>query len=298
MDYVKRDTNLFDTMHFVDYPYNIHDDVNGPQPDATNAVAAIGNIGRSLIFGKNGQVNTGTWSKAFSTLALIHFIGDMHQPLHATALFSKKWKFNPPLGDRGGNDFKCDYTSETGMKYTQIHLLYDCVGGLYCDYMPSTITPEYEMQIKTITDSVMETYPVSGYDSEYLFPSTMFNSRKAFNTTVTGWAIESFEAAKGLYDQLEPGQALTPEFIADLRPLLLERIAVAGYRLAHVLERTDLTKVGPEPYQEAKQIYRISIIALAVLLVVAIVFAAFYKHLYTESKTAAYVNFNNVQVQG
>jgi len=38
---------------------------------------------------------------------LVHFVGDLHQPLHATSRFT----VNMPEGDAGGNDFKIVYNS-------------------------------------------------------------------------------------------------------------------------------------------------------------------------------------------
>ncbi len=293
MDYVKRDTNLFDTMHFVDFPYNIHNDIEGPQPESTNAVSAIINIGNSLFFSKK---NSQTWGKAFSTLALLHFVGDMHQPLHAAALFSDLWKFRLPFGDRGGNDFKCKYTSETGMTYTQIHLLYDCLGGLHCDYMPITMTPEYEKLIKDFVDDLMEKYPITKYDPEVLTPSNMFDSKSKFGKVIRSWAEdESFVLAKKLYDQLTPGEELTPAFIAELRPILLERVAMAGYRLAYILDHANFSKNGPEPNFAEKQIYQMIVVGVTAFFIIAIIVACIYRHKYTEAKEDAYVNIANIQ---
>lgn len=67
-------------------------------------------------------------------LMLLHFVGDLHQPLHCTALFNEQ--FLPPLGDRGGNDFKIKYTSEFNKNYTQLHSLFDAVAGEYTYVMP------------------------------------------------------------------------------------------------------------------------------------------------------------------
>ena len=293
MDYIKRDTNLYDTIHYVDYPYNIHGDIEGPQPESTNAVTALGQIANTLIFDKSDSART--WGKAFSTLALIHIIGDFHQPLHATSLFSKKWNFLLPFGDVGGNRFKINYVSESGMTYKQIHLLYDCLGGLYCDYMPIVMTPEYEKQIREVTDTLMKEFPKEKYDPEILYPSNMFESKKKFTAAMEAWANESFELSKPLYDQLTPNQTLTPEFITELRAVLLERVAIAGYRLAHVLEKINTTKVGPEPYLKERQLYRVVMIVTSLLFIVALVVATIYKHLYNESRAAAYMSFSTIQ---
>ena len=44
-------------------------------------------------------------------------MGDIHQPLHASSLFDKRF----PYGDMGGNLFKINYTE----KIEQLHKLFD-----------------------------------------------------------------------------------------------------------------------------------------------------------------------------
>jgi hypothetical protein len=56
---------------------------------------------------------------SFNLRLLIHYIGDIHQPLHATSRFTSKY----PEGDRGGNSFAL--TSSDGV--TQLHALWDSV---------------------------------------------------------------------------------------------------------------------------------------------------------------------------
>jgi len=120
MDYIKRDTIMFDNYHFIDFPHTLRDDdapEGVPQPESINLLAGLANIYKTM---SSKADNTGIWGKGFSTLMLLHLIGDMHQPLHAVSLFSKEHNFLPPLGDMGGNKYAVEYTSETGMKYVQV----------------------------------------------------------------------------------------------------------------------------------------------------------------------------------
>jgi hypothetical protein len=41
--------------------------------------------------------------RAIALAWLMHLVGDLHQPLHATALLSSRMNFEPPSGDQGGN---------------------------------------------------------------------------------------------------------------------------------------------------------------------------------------------------
>jgi len=48
---------------------------------------------------------------------LIHVLGDIHQPLHASSLFDDRF----PKGDMGGNLYKIQYTENI----EQLHKLFD-----------------------------------------------------------------------------------------------------------------------------------------------------------------------------
>jgi len=68
-----------------------------------------------------------SWSlgDSFDLRLLIHFVGDIHQPLHATSRYTSKY----PHGDAGGNGFKL--TSKDGV--TNLHSLWDSVLYSYPD---------------------------------------------------------------------------------------------------------------------------------------------------------------------
>ncbi len=53
---------------------------------------------------------------------LLHLVGDVHQPLHCTALFSERF----PEGDRGGNLLRVRID---GGEPTKLHLLWDGLFG-------------------------------------------------------------------------------------------------------------------------------------------------------------------------
>lgn len=48
---------------------------------------------------------------------LVHVLGDIHQPLHASSLFNDRF----PKGDQGGNLFKIKYSKDI----EQLHKLFD-----------------------------------------------------------------------------------------------------------------------------------------------------------------------------
>lgn len=62
--------------------------------------------------------------RSFMIRFLLHIVGDVHQPLHSSALFSPEF----PDGDQGGNLFKITYKT-----YDELHALWDAACDKYGD---------------------------------------------------------------------------------------------------------------------------------------------------------------------
>ena len=58
---------------------------------------------------------------SFNLRMLIHFTGDIHQPLHTTSRFSKDF----PNGDLGGNKFHLTPRANSTDPITNLHALWD-----------------------------------------------------------------------------------------------------------------------------------------------------------------------------
>ena len=82
--------------HFVDLPFS-QDGTPLQQPKKPNALTQIVEF-RKTIASKTADDDV----KSYDLVWLIHLVGDVHQPLHATARFST----DSPKGDHGGNDVK------------------------------------------------------------------------------------------------------------------------------------------------------------------------------------------------
>ena len=92
-----------------------------PVDDAQNAVWAINDSCSTL-----SSVKEDTYGQSKSILGktialrnLVHFLGDIHQPLHATNRFSAEH----PDGDQGGNKFKIVHYSNS--RWNNIHFIWD-----------------------------------------------------------------------------------------------------------------------------------------------------------------------------
>jgi hypothetical protein len=90
------DKNIHRYWHFVDLPFS-RDETPLKQPKKPNALTQI-ILFRDTIASNSADDDV----KSYDLVWLLHLVGDVHQPLHATARFSQA----SPDGDRGGNDVR------------------------------------------------------------------------------------------------------------------------------------------------------------------------------------------------
>ena len=75
--------------------------------------------------------------KAFALRLIIHYIGDIHQPLHTVA----EVNHSHPKGDKGGNDEKVPDTTGDGVD--NLHAIWDSVIYKYPGYAKLVSTIKY-----------------------------------------------------------------------------------------------------------------------------------------------------------
>lgn len=125
--------------HFIDQPYYPDGNNNYPFVEPTeNVVAAMGTLYDWLSY--NGTAYKSSYyyttiknyfpeednARSFALRLLIHYVGDVHQPLHATTLVTDDY----PNGDAGGN-FE-HLPSICGA--SNLHAVWDSTSYQYCGY--------------------------------------------------------------------------------------------------------------------------------------------------------------------
>lgn len=218
-------TEQHSKWHYVDIPFET-DGVKGPQPefqwdgqsDPANLVQAMQKMLADL---KNHQ--TAADRRAIDVCWVEHLVGDAHQPLHATSWFSNEY----PHGDLGG---LLDIVQNDRNETVNLHYLWDSIEGLSLD-------PDI---IRASADRIEAAHPLSKMKV------------RATDLSVVDWVEESFTAAKSAAylngslphapravgatipsdaPQIPAGYSRAAQATAD------ERIALAGYRLAALLDQ-------------------------------------------------------------
>lgn len=199
----------FSRWHYIDNPIS----GDGTLPPSglvgtDNVVWAISQIEPVV---KNNKANV--FEQGRFLAFLIHLVGDAHQPLHTVTRVTAAH----PNGDRGGNDFivQCPL-SDTKMASKNLHACWDQGIGLF----DNTPTPD---KINMLETQITTDYPESYFADQI----------KDLNPQ--DWINEGVNAAPiYVYTTLE-GKPLNAAYIRSSRDFTEQRIALAGYRLAALL---------------------------------------------------------------
>jgi hypothetical protein len=201
--------------HFADIDVCKPFDPKGP---CAGGNCVIGQIARNqrLLADKHLNPRERLMALAF----LIHFVGDLHQPLHAAER----------AGDQGGNRLKVHYGV---LPHSNLHTVWD---GLLADRALST--------------------PPGG--AQGLLAGTTQESRAAMATgTPTDWARESWQIARDtVYPAATHAPACPPSAPADagldeaaiqrLIPVVRDQVLKGGIRLAKMLDDAFAGRVPPK----------------------------------------------------
>lgn len=196
------DVHAYDAWHYIDLPSNLSPSKGFAQVDRHNVVWAIGQSAQVV-----GSHHSTPFEKALFLHFLIHFVGDIHQPLHCISLVSQQF----PSGDKGGNLFYI-----RGVDSDNLHHYWDQGAGIL-------VHLKRYRQIEAFATDIEADYP------RRLFV------RELAETDPKAWALASYQQAKeNVYVSLVEGQ-ITRKYQERAQKLSRQQIALAGYRLALML---------------------------------------------------------------
>ena len=210
-DDVRNDRRETGPWHYKDLFFRTDGKAAKNKPDAVNAVSKI--VEFTAILKDRTKTDS---QRAEALRFLVHFVGDIHQPLHAVARETDAL----PGGDRGGNLFAIlpPDGSERGPK--NLHSLWDDGAGLLQSY------PRDQSRVVAMAEArtLMATLPRSS------FP-------RAGESNPEKWAEESADFARKKVYSLTEGTVPPKDYLERSRTLAAQRLALAGYRLADLLNK-------------------------------------------------------------
>ena len=172
----------------------------------TKNVAFMINLAKHVLKGEDTS-----YSKSLMIRFLIHFMGDIHQPLHVASRYSTQL----PKGDKGGNLFK--------LKKMNLHKLWDHALGYLSKYHRPMTKSNIEFT-ETLANILMEEFPRSIFSKE-------LKTKDGFEI-----AQEIHLYAEGIvYQDIIEGSIPSNSYLEDGYKLCRRLMALAGYRLSDAL---------------------------------------------------------------
>jgi hypothetical protein len=203
------------SWHYIDFR-PIFDGI----PERTNAGAEPENVLSRINWAMNTlRKGTGSNKTDAETLGfLYHLVGDVHQPLHAATRYTAA----NPNGDQGGNFFKIQMPPEAHI--SNLHAFWDAAGGAFGFVSPKRpLDQAGKDRMLALAREVMKEFPAEAVPEWK-------------NLDPHDWVIESNDLARQVvYKNISEGETPSKAYTDAAQKLSRKRLAIAGYRLAGVL---------------------------------------------------------------
>lgn len=190
-DEIKADRkySAYFAWHFVNYPLGMR------YEDSEKSKYGDLIVGIEECISKIKNKENSKKVRAFHLKVLVHLIGDLHQPLHASR-----------AEDKGGNDIQVQWFGEG----SNLHRVWD-----------KNLIESYGM---TYTELATELDQVSRKERKKIQEGTIYD-----------WVDESHVICAKLYDSAKVGQKLAYRYGYDYNEILFQQLQRGGLRLAKVL---------------------------------------------------------------
>ena len=200
-------------LHFIDKPFSL-DGTALPAVEPENIVKALEDNVEIL------KTSTDKNAQAQALRLVIHFVGDIHQPLHCTAKVSGAH----PDGDKGGNLFKIKVMKNGQLKDSNLHSYWDGGIGAFPPTGPKFAPPPLK-SIPPAASLAKKGNPASD-------PALKLDDPFNFDA----WADESFQLGQDVvYKGIRSGRKPSANYNAKALKVARKRVAWGGYRLAALL---------------------------------------------------------------
>ncbi len=203
-------------LHFIDHPFTT-DSSTLPSnlPGEKNIVSALKDNVNVL------KTSTDDKERAQALRLVIHFVGDVHQPLHSATRVTQAHL----QGDRGGNDFSIKLRNANGdLRNSNLHSYWD--GGI--GNFPKTGANFAPPSLAAITPVAVR---ITGR-----FPADTEDWQEGGVTGFEQWSEESEKLAQNTaYKNIRERQVPSAGYNQAAIAVAQRRVAWGGYRLAELL---------------------------------------------------------------
>lgn len=207
-DSIRKQMPQYTSWHYIDLPF-VKDNAHSFSPHTENVVTEIANAETIVANSANTDAR-----RAQYLSFLIHFVGDIHQPLHCVTLYSAQF----PKGDKGGNR----YLIHTAIA-SNLHAYWDEGLGLFYS-VPGNYQFRYN-QVENIATQWMAQYPAADFGAQLQ------------DLSAATWAQESYKIATTFVYQAQLNATPSQSYVQQGQIIVRKQVVLAGDRLAAVLNK-------------------------------------------------------------
>ncbi|CAN5671567.1 S1/P1 nuclease [soil metagenome] len=228
MDDIRGKTQAYNTWHYVDPPYQAEFVI--PDPSKENVLYAI-HLTTDIIEGKATRPGI---DKDQALVMLLHLVGDIHQPLHATS-----------KDDAGGNKLMVANQTDAAIAVMpargNLHHFWD---SAYRRVLKDNMAVEEYPEPPYLLDKAMEGHNAAASlirERTTRLETSYQSNRYPAGGTAEDWARESHALGyNDGYQKLPGGDTSNPvtldkTYVDNAREISGERLIQAGHRLANLL---------------------------------------------------------------
>ncbi len=201
--------------HYIDWHFWEDGRKTTNKPDEENVVWALKTLAPKLADKSQSDAE-----RADALRFIIHFVGDIHQPLHCVARDTDAH----PDGDKGGNSFSIVTPPDLPDRIKNLHSMWDAGCGLFITSAKPG-TPEARDEVTALATTLSQQYT----------PTKVIDMIK--QRDFEAWSQEGLANAKQFVYKFPEGTAPSREYLDAGKTLSGKLGAVAGYRLADLLNR-------------------------------------------------------------
>jgi len=199
------DIHVFDTWHYININFSKDGSRYPKKINTPHVVWAIDEM-TDILKSKHALAH----EKAVALQMLSHFVGDIHQPLHAASNYSKKH----PQGDAGGNEFTLPGPA------ANLHMLWDNGVNTFALAPRRPLTKQQAQSVAQKARALSTLY-ISRRDPRLKKQHAM------------DWAYESQRIALyKVYENITEHKRPSATYLKTNSAIAEQQIVLAGYRLA------------------------------------------------------------------
>ena len=212
-----RDVDWFNNLHYINL-YFSDDGTPLPALQPLNAIWGIETATHTLLSPRAGE-----FDKGVALRILLHVTGDLHQPMHAVTRVSSQY----PLGDRGGNLFRLN----TNPVAKNLHSYWDSGAGLFL------LDKQQYSQLTKMAADIEKKWPCD---------------LVVIDTNPKHWSDESHHLALTVAYKIAENSTPSEAYQQKVQAVAEQRVALAGCRLAALLNQIDGKLSQPYNYHGSK----------------------------------------------